>query len=216
MNVSEFKRLPLLAILRGGDTTIIGPLVDTVVEAGLRTLEIAMNTPGAAAMIERAVETADGRLTIGAGTVTTRARLDDALAAGASFIVLPTCEAPVMEACAARAIPVFPGALTPNEIHTAWSAGATMVKVFPAKVFGPDYLREIKGPFEDIELLACGGISADNMAAYFEAGASAVAFGGSLFKPQWLRPEELPRIRNGVRALVEAHARVKASDRGRP
>jgi 2-dehydro-3-deoxyphosphogluconate aldolase/(4S)-4-hydroxy-2-oxoglutarate aldolase len=162
MNLVEFRRLPLLAILRGGDVAIVGPLIDTLVDAGLTTLEIAMNTPDAAAMIERAVEAASGRLTVGAGTVTTQARLNDALAAGASFMVMPTLVTPVVEACVRREVPVFPGALTPQEIHTAWSAGATMVKVFPAKVACPQTTwprTSTPEPRRSLSAAACSNLS---------------------------------------------------------
>jgi 2-dehydro-3-deoxyphosphogluconate aldolase/(4S)-4-hydroxy-2-oxoglutarate aldolase len=87
-----------------------------------------------------------------------------------------------------------------------------MVKVFPAKVFGPEYIREVKGPFNDIELLACGGVSADNMAAFFAAGASAVAFGGSVFKEQLLTQSGMPEIARGVRALVAAYEQIAHPD----
>jgi 2-dehydro-3-deoxyphosphogluconate aldolase/(4S)-4-hydroxy-2-oxoglutarate aldolase len=104
----------------------------------------------------------------------------------------------------ADAVPVFPGALTPQEIQAAATAGATMVKVFPASCFGPGYFKEIKGPFADVELLACGGVSAGNMASYFANGASAVAFGASVFRRDWLDGRDYGRIRDEVRKLVDA------------
>ena len=136
--------------------------------------------------------------------MTTRARLEAALDAGASFVVMPTLVEDIVRVCQERTIPVFPGALTPQEILAAWQAGATMVKVFPARFFGPDYFREVKGPFDDIELLACGGVNAENMASYFDCGASAVAFGGSVFSESHLRAGELAPIGAAVRSLVAA------------
>jgi 2-dehydro-3-deoxyphosphogluconate aldolase/(4S)-4-hydroxy-2-oxoglutarate aldolase len=130
--------------------------------------------------------------------------LEQALEAGATFVVMPVLVPEVVKRCGDRGIPVFPGALTPQEIFQAWRAGATMVKVFPASSFGPAYLKEIKGPFADVELLACGGVSADNMAAYFASGASAVAFGGSVFRSDWLSQRRFDRITDEVRKLVTA------------
>ncbi len=210
MNIEEFERLPILGILRGGDEELIPELVETVVAAGLETLEITMNTPGAAAMIRRARDEAGGRLTIGAGTVIDRALLDSALAAGASFVVMPTVVSEVIEGCREADIPVFPGALTPQEIHEAWCSGAAMVKVFPAGVFGPDYLREIKGPFSQIKLLACGGVSPANLAAFFSCGASAVAFGSSVFRPEWLAKRELSLIAAAIAELLAALQQARA------
>jgi 2-dehydro-3-deoxyphosphogluconate aldolase/(4S)-4-hydroxy-2-oxoglutarate aldolase len=133
--------------------------------------------------------------------------LDDLRAAGdagASFIVLPTLVADVVGECVRRSVPVFPGGLTPQEIHHAWWAGATMVKVFPAGAFGPSYIREIKGPFADIELLACGGVNADNLGDYFAAGASAVAFGASVFRGEWFSAREYAQIGAEIEKLIGA------------
>ncbi len=204
MNLDRFRRLPLLGILRGIAAVDVPPLVEAVIAAGLETLEITMNTADAPALIRSMTAAAGGRLTIGAGTVLGMRDLDAALDAGAGFIVMPTLVAQVAESCRAAAIPVFPGALTPQEIFNAWQAGATMVKVFPASCFGPAYLREIKGPFADIELLACGGVSADNIATYFAAGASAAAFGGSVFRADWLAEQRYERIGQEVAKLVQA------------
>lgn len=204
MDVSRFKQLPILGILRGGDVETVEPLIETVVAAGLETIEIAMNTPDAPEMLRRMVEVAGARLTVGAGTVITRDRLKVAMDAGASFIVLPTLVEEVVAYCRRRGTPVFPGAFTPQEIHKAWLAGATMVKVFPTKVLGPAYFQEIHGPFEEIELLACGGVNADNLASYLASGASAVAFGSSVFKKDWLARRDFDQIGAAVAELVAA------------
>lgn len=209
MDVVRFKQLPILGILRGGNVDTVAPLVETVVAAGLETIEIAMNTPDAAEMIRRMVQVAAGRLTIGAGTVITRERFEMALQAGASFIVLPTLVEDVVAECRRRDIPVFPGAFTPQEIYNAWQSGATMVKVFPAKVLGPTYFQEIHGPFEEIQLLACGGVGPDNLASYLSSGASAVAFGGSVFKKKWLAEGDFGQIGKAVAALVDAFKSAK-------
>jgi 2-dehydro-3-deoxyphosphogluconate aldolase/(4S)-4-hydroxy-2-oxoglutarate aldolase len=141
---------------------------------------------------------------VGAGTVLNLDELQVALDAGATFVVMPTLVREVVEGCARKGIPAFPGALTPQEILSAWRAGATMVKVFPASAFGPGYFREIKGPFNDIDLLACGGVDAENLPAYFRAGASAVAFGASVFRPEWLASGQYDRIGQEVQKLVSA------------
>ncbi len=101
-------------------------------------------------------------------------------------------------------IPVFPGAFTPQEIYTAHLAGATMVKVFPTKFVGPGYMQEIKGPFQDIRLLACGGVDSGNVKSFFDKGASAVAFGGSIFKKEWLEAGEFDRIAESIQELISA------------
>lgn len=202
--IDRFRKLPLLGILRGGDIDLVEPLVACVVEAGLETFEITLNTPGAFAMIERMRAVAGDRLQVGAGTVLEAEQVGRALDAGATFIVSPTLVPAVVAECGRRQIPTFPGAFTPTEIHAAWKAGAAMVKLFPAKAVGPGYIREVRGPFADIDILACGGVSADNLDAFFAAGAAAVAFGGSVFRPEWLAAGDFDRIGAEVRRLVAA------------
>ncbi len=204
MDIERFRRLPLLGILRGLAPGDVAPLAEAALSAGLEALEITMNTAGAAGLIRQMADATKGRLMLGAGTVLTVDDLAAALDAGATFIVMPTLVPEVVERCASAAIPVFPGALTPQEIFTAWRAGATMVKVFPSSCFGPGYFREIKGPFRDVELLAVGGVNPENIPAYFEAGASGVAFGGGVFRSEWLAEQRYDRIRAEIRRLVDA------------
>jgi len=203
MDVGEFKKLPIIGILRGTHPDVIEPLVESIVSAGLKTIEITMNTPNAPEIIRKVVTAARGRLTVGAGTVLTTDNLRDALKAGATFIVSPVFIPNIVEYCVKGEIPVFPGALTPQEIYNAWEGGATMVKVFPARFFGPTYLKEIKGPLEKIELLACSGVTANNIEDFFTCGASAVAFGGSIFKKEWLASGSFSEIENATRELVD-------------
>ena len=208
MDIARFKKLPIMGILRGIDENVLEPLMEAVISAGLETVEITMNTDNAQKLIERAVRSDSRRLTVGAGTVLNVESLKTALDAGATFIVMPAIIDEVMEYCAEKVIPVFPGALTPGEIYRAWNAGATMVKVFPSGFFGPAYFKEVKGPFANIELLACGGVTAENIGAYFSNGASAVAFGASIFKKEWLADKRFDKIAAEIRRLVESFKRT--------
>jgi len=203
MDINKFKQLPLMGILRGIDGRIIEPLSEAIISSGLKTIEITMNTPGAPKLIQSMIKLSKGCLTIGAGTVLTMDDLHLALDAGATFIVMPALIEDVTAYCVKKKIPVFPGALTPQEIYNAWQAGAAMVKVFPAKFFGPAYLKEIKGPFQNIELLTCGGVTPDNIRSFFSSGASAVAFGESVFKKEWLAVREFSQIDMSIRVLIE-------------
>lgn len=195
--------MPILGILRGVEQEIIEPLCETVISAGLETIEITMNTPKAPDLIRKAIKISNGRLMIGAGTVLDTKSLKVALDAGATFIIMPTLIEDVVKHCVKNKIPVFPGALTPQEIHNAWKAGATMVKVFPAKLFGPGYFKEIKGPFNDIKLLACGGVTPENIKTFFSNGASAVAFGASVFRKEWLSQKDFASVSQSIKNLLK-------------
>lgn len=202
MDLARFKKKPIMGIMRGIELAQIEALVEAVIAGGLETLEITMNTIDAAQLIRRTKEFAGERLVLGAGTVLDMASLGQALDAGASFVVMPVFIPEVLTYCVKNRIAVFPGALTAQEIYRAWNEGATMVKVFPAKFFGPQYLREIKGPFADIELLACSGVTAENLREYFASGASAIAFGSSVFKKEWLENNDYSRITAAIKAFA--------------
>ena len=204
MDLARFKIKPLLGIVRGIDLEQLEPVLDSAIAGGLETLEITMNTAKAPELIAQASKLAAGKLTIGAGTILNLDDLNSAIDAGATFIVSPTLIPEVVAACVEAQIAVFPGALSPQEIHDAWRAGASMVKVFPAGFFGPSYFREIKGPFADIELLACGGVSTSTLAEYARCGADAFAFGGSVFNLEWIRAGHYDRIETAIRDLVAA------------
>jgi len=202
MDVAQFKKKPIMGIVRGLDLAQIEPLTEAVIAAGLETLEIAMNTKAAVQLIRRAKEVAASRLVLGAGTVLDTVSLGQALDAGATFVVMPVVISEVLAYCVKNKIAVFPGALSVQEIYRAWNEGATMVKVFPVKFFGPQYIREIKGPFTDIELLACGGVTVENLREYLACGASAVAFGASVFKKEWLEKKDYSSITTAIKAYL--------------
>ncbi|MEK6715098.1 MAG: bifunctional 4-hydroxy-2-oxoglutarate aldolase/2-dehydro-3-deoxy-phosphogluconate aldolase [Candidatus Omnitrophota bacterium] len=204
MDVARFKKKPLMGILRGVELAIFAPLIETICSSGLETIEITMNTENAPQLIRKAVKLSKSKLMLGAGTVLNMESLKTALDCGVTFIVIPVFIKEVVGYCVKNKIPVFPGALTPQEIYRAYLEGATMVKVFPAKFFGPGYFKEIKGPFNDIELLACGGVTPENLKDYFANGATAAAFGGSVFKKEWLKARDFANIGQAIKRYLEA------------
>ncbi|MBU1043476.1 MAG: bifunctional 4-hydroxy-2-oxoglutarate aldolase/2-dehydro-3-deoxy-phosphogluconate aldolase [Candidatus Omnitrophica bacterium] len=202
MDINRFKKLPIMGILRGIKASSMNALVEIIIGSGLETIEITMNTPDAPRIIDQTVKSAKSRLMVGAGTVLSLASMHRALAAGASFIVMPIFIKDVAAYCAKNNIPFFPGALTPQEVYTAYSSGATMVKVFPAGLFGPKYFKELKGPFEKIALLAVGGVRLDNIKEYFDCKADGVAVGGSIFNLDQIHSGDLKPIQKGISELV--------------
>ena len=204
MHISDFGKRPLLGILRNIEKKLIEPIVDTSVSAGLRAIEITMNTPDAPAIIKKARNRSGGKIAIGAGTVLDMDMLKIALDSGATFVVSPCLIENVCVYCKNNSIPNFPGGLTPSEIYQAHKSGAAMVKVFPAALFGSRYFKDLKGPFNSIELLACGGVNKDNIKGYFDAGASAIAFGDSIFKKTLLRAGDFKQIESDIKGLIAA------------
>ena len=179
-DISLFEKEPVMGIIRGVDKDSLPGVLEAAYAGGLRFIEITLNTPGAFLLIKRAVKLFPD-FCIGAGTVLSVESTQQAIDNGAQFIVAPNLNEQVAECCIKNNTAYFPGALTPTEIEKAWSSGATMVKVFPASQMGPDYIKLLKGPFEQIKMMAVGGVSPKNIPDYFSAGASAVALGGSIF-----------------------------------
>lgn len=208
MNLEAFQSLPILGILRGISQDQIIPLSETIAKTGLQAVEITMNTKDAPALIKDMKYYSRGKFMVGAGTVITFRDLDAAVAAGATFIVMPSLQIEVIRICVSQNIPVFPGAFTPTEIYKAWDMGATMVKVFPSSIVGPKYFSEIKGPFDSIKLLACGGISKQTIGEFFKCGADAAAFGASIFKKEWLDAGEYGKIEEEINSLIQAYKTI--------
>ncbi len=146
--------------------------------AGVGVVEITLDDPGALPAIERA--RARGDVTVLAGTVRTAADVDAAVNAGAEAVVGPSTVAAMLERAAELRVPAIPGALSPTEVEAAWSAGAALVKVFPASLGGPRYVRDLLAPLADIPLLVTGGVDAGNARAFLDAGAVAVGIGSAL------------------------------------
>lgn len=178
-----FDEMPIVGIMRNYPSETIKQIIPSYLKAGLNTLEITMNSHNAEEMIYY-LSKEYPNMNIGAGTVCEMRQLIDALNWGASFIVTPILNEEVIKFCKNNKVPIFPGAMTPTEIYRAWKLGATAVKIFPSAMFGPAYVKEIKGPLNDIKLLPTGGVTLNNIQEFFKNGASGVGMGGSLFDAQ--------------------------------
>ena len=174
-------KIPVVGILRGYTTRQVESIASVYADAGFTTLEITLNSPEALKSITQLQKHLGHTLNIGAGTVLSVDEADDALHAGASFIVSPNTDLNVVHHCVHKKVPIFPGAFTPSEIYAAWNAGARMVKLFPASSLGPAYIKNVLAPFNSVALMPTGGITSENISDYYSAGASAFGMGDSLF-----------------------------------
>ena len=206
---SWLEEVPVVGILRGRHPGEIASLVSAAVSGGLRNLEITMNSAQASCQIREAVAVANGRMNIGAGTVTSLALLEEALESGASFIVTPSLNLDVARGCREIRIPFFPGAFTPTEILTAWESGAKAVKVFPADTLGVGYIRALRGPFPDLALLPTGGVGVAEARAYLDAGVLAVGVGTPLFDKRLMDLGSWSAIGRRCADFVAATSRVR-------
>lgn len=194
----RIRRHRLIAILRRVEPR--QRLLDLVAELaadGVRVLEVTFDGATAAddlVAVRERLNAEGSDVVVGAGTIVTRERMEAALAAGAEFLVAPTLDLAILAEAIERGVPIIPGAYSPTEIALAWDSGATFVKVFPASSLGPGFVRELRGPLRDIELIATGGVDGTDAGAYLEAGCVAVGVGGALVNTD----------RAGRRAIVAA------------
>ena len=181
LDLDLLRALRCIAIIRGTTPEHFATTARTLVENGLPVLEFPLTTPGVLAELPSIVEFLGPAAHVGAGSVTT---VDEAKAAvdnGAQFLVTPNLDLAVVEYATKVPLPVVVGAFSPTEIVTAWSAGATAVKLFPASVGGPGYVKELRnGPFPHIPLVPTGGVTIEDVPAFLEAGATAFGMGGAL------------------------------------
>lgn len=176
-------------------------------EGGIRLIEVTLTIPGWQQVFAGLREHAGA--IVGAGTVLDVAQAEAALAAGAAFIVSPNTDPAVIALCRQRGVFVSAGGLTPTEVVNAWRLGVDVVKVFPASsVGGPAHLKALKEPFPQIKLMPTGGVNADNLLAYFQAGATAVGVAGSLFDPAAVARADYAKIIQNARTLVDLVASV--------
>lgn len=172
---------PVIAIVRGSSAERVHEVCTTLLDNGVRHLEITTTTPGWEASVAALGNRPDA--VIGVGTVISVAHVKAAAAVGARFVVAPNTNPEVGAAAFQLGLQWYPGALTPTEILAAWDFGASAVKTFPvSSVGGSDYLRQVRAPLPDIPLLPTGGIALDDIPAYLAAGAVAVGLGSPLLK----------------------------------
>jgi 2-dehydro-3-deoxyphosphogluconate aldolase/(4S)-4-hydroxy-2-oxoglutarate aldolase len=177
--LSALRRQRLLAIVRGDDPDAAVRTVVTLVECGVRLVEVSLTSVGAPDVIAAAVRATGGAARIGAGTVLSAADAAVAHRAGARFAVTPGF-GPGVAAAASLGLPVLAGALTPTEVASTLSAGAAAIKLFPASLGGADYLRALRQPFPDIPFVPVGGVGIPEARALLAAGALAVGVGSPL------------------------------------
>jgi len=156
-------------------------LANALLAGGIHALELTLDSDDALASISALADQFGPELAIGAGTVISGEDAIAALSAQASFLIAPCVAADVISTVAEAGVPIIPGAMTPTEILSAWDAGASAVKIFPAATLGPGFVRAVRQPLASIPLMPTGGIDATNTAAFLDAGACAVAVGGWLF-----------------------------------
>jgi len=178
--LTRAREAGVLAVLRAPSPESALDAAEAIIRGGIHGIEVTYSTPEAPAVIRELIARHGERAYIGAGTVTTPEQADAAAEAGAEFLVSPGTLPDLTRAMIGTGRVVMTGALTPTEVMTAQSLGVDVVKIFPASLGGPAYLKALRGPFPDAPLMPTGGVTPDNLADWFAAGSVAVGAGGDL------------------------------------
>ncbi len=176
--IQEMGRTRLVAVVRSKSAEEALATAKAVAQGGVQFIEITFSVPSALDVIEILV--AEGRLHVGAGTVLSNEEAEEAIGTGAQFIVSPSLELNLIPICHEANVPCIPGAATPTEILAAARAKADLVKIFPADTIGgPDFVRQMSGPFPNIRFMVSGGVSLTNIKGYVQAGVTGICLGSA-------------------------------------
>ncbi len=179
--LARIKEIGIVPIVRTSHAEMAIKAVEAVHEGGIPCVEITMTVKGAIKALEAVADRYGDRILLGAGTVLDPETARACMLAGAEFFVTPSLNVKTIELAKRYSKPIFPGALTPTEILTAWEAGADGVKVFPCSAMGgAKYIKALKGPFPHIDLIPTGGVNLETIGDFIAAGSSAVGVGGEL------------------------------------
>jgi 2-dehydro-3-deoxyphosphogluconate aldolase/(4S)-4-hydroxy-2-oxoglutarate aldolase len=190
--------------------------VEAIYTGGIRAAEITMTVPGAVKALEKVADRFGGKIVLGAGTVLDPETARVCMLAGAEFFVTPSLKPATIEMAKRYSKVICPGALTPTEVLTAWEAGADVVKVFPCgNVGGAKYIKALKAPFPQIEMIPTGGVNLETTADFLKAGACAVAVGGELVDAKTIKEGRFDvieeRARQYLAVVAKARAEIKAA-----
>ncbi|MCR1834563.1 bifunctional 4-hydroxy-2-oxoglutarate aldolase/2-dehydro-3-deoxy-phosphogluconate aldolase [Oceanobacillus caeni] len=188
--IDEIKKNKIVAVIRKSNKENIVPILKALSNGGVKSVEITAETPNVGGIIETAVNQIGEEVNIGAGTVLDPETAKTVIMAGAKFIVSPTLNTEMLKLTNSYGILNIPGVMTPSEILTAYENGAQMVKVFPAEILGPNYIKNILGPLPHVQAMVTGGITIENMNEYLAKGSVAVGIGSNLVNASKLKTKE--------------------------
>lgn len=198
----------IIAIIRGFEPDVCLRLAEAYAKGGINMVEVTFNQKApetwkdTAAAIRSIKDHFAGVVKVGAGTVLTEEQLRICEDAGGEYMVTPNVNTALIRKCAADGLMAMPGAMTPTEAVEAYDAGATYVKLFPAGILGPDYVKAVKAPLSHIPFLAVGGIGPDNIGDFMKAGCVGAGVGGNLTNREWISDGEWDKITATAASLV--------------
>ena len=210
--LSVITDVALVPVVRTSTAEQAIQAVEAIYRGGVRAAEITMTVPGALRALEKLADRFGDRILLGAGTVLDAETARICMLAGAEFLVCPSLRPATIEMAKRYSKVVCPGALTPTEVLTAWEAGADAVKIFPCgNVGGARYIKALKGPFPQIEMIPTGGVNLETIGDFLKAGACAVGVGGELVDAKCMKEGRYDVIEERARQFVAAIAKARGT-----
>jgi 2-dehydro-3-deoxyphosphogluconate aldolase / (4S)-4-hydroxy-2-oxoglutarate aldolase len=201
----------IVPVVRTNSAEAAVKAVEAMYNGGIRAAEITMTVPGAVKALEQVADRFGDKIVLGAGTVLDPETARICMLAGAQFFVTPALKLATIEMAKRYSKVICPGALTPTEVLTAWEAGADVVKVFPCgNVGGAKYIKALKGPFPQIEMIPTGGVNLETAGDFLKAGACAVAVGGELVDAKSIKEGRYDVIEARAKQYLEAVRKARA------
>lgn len=201
-HIAEVGVIPVVRASTAAEALAVG---EAIRAGGINILEITMTVPDAPRVIEEVADRFGDTVLVGAGTVLDPETARTCTLAGARFVVSPGLNLSTVEMCLRHGIAIFPGALTPTEVITAWQAGADAVKVFPCSAMGgAKYLKALKAPLPEIEMIPTGGVSLETAAGFIEAGAFALGVGADLADTNAIKSGEPGKVTKAAESYLKA------------
>ncbi len=208
--LSSIIEIGIVPVVRTTSAEAAIRAIDAIYKGGIRAAEITMTVPGAIRALEKVADEFGDRIVLGAGTVLDPETARAAMLAGAEFFVSPSLKLATIEVAKRYSKVVMPGALTPTEVQTAWEAGADIVKIFPCgNVGGPKYIKALRAPFPQIEMIPTGGVNLETAGEFLKAGACAVAVGAELVDAKSIKEGRLDVIEEKAKQYLAVIARAR-------
>lgn len=202
--LQKIEEIGVLAVLRGPSPDLTIKMVAALIEGGVTGIEITYSTPNAAGVVRSLDQEFGSEILLGMGTLIVPGQVEEAVDAGAKFLVSPHTEESLASTMAGCGLPIMMGALTPSEVMQARAYGSDVVKVFPGSLGGPAYMKALKGPFPDIPMMPTGGVNEKNLGDWFSAGAFAVGAGSNLCPKELALAGEFGKITAIAKSFIAA------------
>jgi 2-dehydro-3-deoxyphosphogluconate aldolase / (4S)-4-hydroxy-2-oxoglutarate aldolase len=207
--LDQILKAKVVAVLRVKEADKLKKIIDAIYKGGITAAEITMTVPNAIQLIEKMSEELDKNIVLGVGSVLNKSVAEDAIKAGAKYVVSPVLKKEIIETAHKFDVPVMPGCFTPTEIQTAYEYGADVIKVFPADVVGMAFFKAVLAPLPHLKLMPTGGVSLTNAGDWLKAGACAVGVGSALLDKKAIEDENYSILTQNAKAIIDSIQKVK-------